>query len=238
MNNALSFPATDELKHGEFGSMHVNWVRNNQLLVERVQQKPPRFFGMHGTNKAGVEGIQATKHARVEIGTFYNRNDPKVLVSNLISMCKKTLFYALEQQNAVKNPGGIFIIDVEKDGVNTTVPWEALNKNTFPMEIPLNLDAEEDLLLTCDTYVYSDDAHSIGISNHPQFNNRSQRTDVYIAPATYDDQVLGIVPYELYKSRSIESGDLGRQILATRFRAQAILEFCLDVLEEKKHQKK
>lgn len=102
----LHIPTIEEMRSQPLDKIQAVWRRNNEILLGLIQTNPIPKFGLHGTSRLGMEGIQNSKNSRGEyffIASYDYQLDPITFLADLYSIAAKASAYSREN-------GGIFTL--------------------------------------------------------------------------------------------------------------------------------
>lgn len=205
----------EELTNLPLEKIHALWRSNNAALLNVLKKKHVPYFGLHGTSQEKHNQILAQKICYLEIATFHNRPDPELFLADLYAMSSYPVFYAFEKHKE-ETPGGIMIINTQKDGENMADRWESLKGTRGGWRLGLCLDNNKEAVL-----VKNVGDHNIRSNSYPS------RSEIDLYPDTFDAHYCGTYDYESARKYLEEVPDdaskMARIILSTRLMSQDIL---------------
>ena len=222
----FAFPDAMEFQELSFGELHKKWSANDQKFREIIRDRHIPFFGVHGAPKRAINGLCQSENGSIEIATFYHRpDDVSEYLANLYAMCGYSINYAFNRGEAKKDPGGLLILNLEKNEKNITFPWEHLLGTNGALEFTLPNDNTAELEV---------------IKFITEWQKRKetwpQRTGLQLQPENFKSIVKGVYGYKDAKpyldARNTDvQNDYGKMILGTRLLTQDILRVCLKKLK-------
>lgn len=133
----LYFPSLEEFEGTELQKLHSIWRQNNLSFLALIREQKIPYFGLHGTPGSSLKKIQESKKGVINVATFFSKKEPIQFLSDLYVICGYVPAYAFRIPRAEKDPGGILILDLDKNDKNFTVPWEPLYGTAGGLIIPL-----------------------------------------------------------------------------------------------------
>lgn len=219
-------PTQEEFETLSIEKLQALWRANHETLKILLRESHPPYFGWHGTNQRNFQNIKATRRCFVEIATFYEKEyDSEQFLYKLYHAALYVSCYANREQ-----PGRIMVFHLEKDGRNTTIPWEQLKPgNSLPM------------ILTCDSEEEQNHFSALGKAPDSSFGTdllfRSEAplqnqsfNEAFIDSINLNDDALQQYIPERYAS---DVQNYWRIIMRNRFLSQEIIVRTLKLLAER-----
>lgn len=129
----IDSPSYEEFNNSDFESFIqkaiLQWRENHKRLLRVVKSGKFPFFGMHGTSGSNLSQILKDQRGNFEMATFYEKDKTEEFLYGLYHASFYTSSYAHDSRSQGKpgrDPGGILVFNLEKEGKNMTWEWERL----------------------------------------------------------------------------------------------------------------
>jgi hypothetical protein len=110
----IYFPDISQMHSMPLNDLHAIWHNNNKTLIGLIDANEIPRFGLHGTDKAGIEGIQTTKKTeKLYLASYRYALDPITLLADFNTLLNKTWGYLDTYRNDLTSSGR-FILNMDR----------------------------------------------------------------------------------------------------------------------------